>query len=73
MAREARRKGGRGDLPRGFSVTGRPVPRLQRLHDPGYDGLDLYHTLLTIGWSGFFDALALAYALFNLASRCSIC
>jgi inward rectifier potassium channel len=56
-----------GGLPRSFPAQDRPYPRVRRLHERRLGALDLYHSLLTIGWTGFFAALALAYALFNLA------
>lgn len=45
---------------------GRGEPQVRRLHYRDIGTLDLYHSLLTIGWIGFFGLLALGYVLFNL-------
>ena len=46
--------------------AGRSEPQVRRLHYRDIGTLDLYHSLLTIGWTGFFGLIALAYAVFNV-------
>ena len=64
MARKQKRKAKR-EQPRSFPA-GRAPPGIRRIHYRDIGTLDVYHTLLTIGWAGFFAALALAYVVFNL-------
>ena len=66
MARDARRKSGNG-RPRSVGAGLRSSPQVRRLYRREVGALDLYHTLLTVPWGGFFAALAVSYLIFNLA------
>ena len=66
MALSAGRGSGSGRL-RGAAAGLRGSPQVRRVFHRDVSGLDLYHTLLTIPWSGFFAVLAVSYVVFNLA------
>lgn len=66
MERGARGKAADGQA-RSFAAAGIPGPRVRRMRGGAAGGLDLYHGLLTVRWSGFFGLLALSYAAFNMA------
>ncbi len=65
MARSVERKSA-SDRPRSAAAGLRSSPQVRRLYRRDFGSLDLYHTLLTVPWSGFFAALAAAYVVFNL-------
>jgi inward rectifier potassium channel len=65
MARQAEAKARNGPS-RTFPAAGRSAPRVRRLHSRRFPILDLYHSLLTVGWLGFFGVLAVYYVAFNL-------
>jgi inward rectifier potassium channel len=46
--------------------AGRAVPAVRRIAYRDISALDIYHTLLTIRWRGFFAILAVAYIVFNV-------
>jgi len=48
---------------RSFSGA-RETPTIRRLHERR--SLDIYHSVLTVSWLGFFAVIALLYGLFNL-------
>jgi inward rectifier potassium channel len=46
--------------------SGRAGPKVRRVTDRGTTPLDIYHTMLTMSWSGFFALLALVFVVFNV-------
>ena len=65
MARGARDKAADGQA-RSFPASGAAGPRVRRMRGRASGGLDLYHGLLTVRWTGFFGLLALSYLVFNV-------
>src|SRR5579864_4430297 len=63
MARALKRKG-QGAF-RSFARD-REAPQIQRLHYREFRSLDIYHSVLTTSWLGFFAIVALLYGVFNL-------
>jgi inward rectifier potassium channel len=50
---------------RSFPAQGTTLS-VRRVAAPGVRTWDIYHRLLTVGWPGFFGAIAVAYVIFNL-------
>src|SRR5579883_1835116 len=64
MARLPGRKQ-RTDATRSFPA-GRAAPPIERVNYREISSLDVYHTLLTVSWRGFFALLSAVYVVFNL-------